>query len=630
YLVQKMSSETSAERYRATLGSVGDWADINYKNWQRGAWPSRKHLKRLQTMAATYADSRSTCYKNPAMKTAILSGLNHWIEKDYQNENWWYGRIGTPLALERTFILLGDDLPDQLLQDAKTILDRGAMGMTGQNKVWCAGIAWMKGLLYDDQKLMDKAVEAIWSELRVSTYEGIQPDWSFHQHGPQQQFGNYGNSFGGDMIQWATILRGTDYALADEKLEILRNYILNGVSWIVWNGRMDFSGCGRQVDKGAQQKKGRAILRQLDGMKSIDPACGEAYDLRLDSLSQQEKKTENRLTGFKPFWRSEMGVQRRPEWYASVKMSSTRVIGAETCNSENMLGKHLGDGVLFVFQSGAEYEDMVPVWDWKRLPGTTCDQGLVELQPADGLGDFGGSDFSGVLGDGKTGLAAMICKREDLTARKSWFFLEDEIVCLGAGISGNTKGPVYTSIQQSWLKGAVEQGRGWAHHDGIGYQFLEGKPEVKSETIEGNWNGSFPTRGNRPASGDVFSIWIDHGVSPTNETYAYRILPQVSAEKVEAIQSGERSRLVINSETVQAVEKDEKIYAVFYEAGILNASKDRVIETDGPCLLALSGTDLAVSDPTHRIKILEIKLNGKKHKVELPAGAERGKQVVVK
>ncbi|MDH3346263.1 MAG: polysaccharide lyase beta-sandwich domain-containing protein, partial [Kiritimatiellaceae bacterium] len=105
---------------------------------------------------------------------------------------------------------------------------------------------------------------------------------------------------------------------------------------------------------------------------------------------------------------------------------------------------------------------------------------------------------------------------------------------------------------------------------------------------------------------------------------------RVFAEEMAGICSGDRSRLLINSEAVQAVEKDEQIYAVFYEAGKLKASMDRVVETDGPCLLAMSGNDLIVSDPTHRVKTLEIKMNGKIYTVELPDGAKRGKQVVVK
>ena len=43
----------------------------------------------------------------------------------------------------------------------------------------------------NDEKLATQARDTIASEIYTTTKEGIQPDYSFHQHVPQQQFGNY-------------------------------------------------------------------------------------------------------------------------------------------------------------------------------------------------------------------------------------------------------------------------------------------------------------------------------------------------------------------------------------------------------------------------------------------------------
>ncbi|MDF7825928.1 polysaccharide lyase family 8 super-sandwich domain-containing protein [Pontiellaceae bacterium B12227] len=617
YWVQTSSHESSAKRNMKSMRDDGTWADIDYASTRRGGWPTLNHLKRVEGMAVVYADQDALLFQSLELRDTIVKGLNHWLEKDYRNPNWWNGRIGVPKTLAAAMILLGDDLPDDVLKKARPILQRSKMGQTGQNKVWCAGIAFMKGLLYDDPELMDQAVSEIWSELRVSTEEGIQPDWSFHQHGPQQQFGNYGLSFAGDMIKWASILRGTQYELSGEKLSNLRNYLLEGVSWIIWNGRMDFSGCGRQIEQGAQEQKGRYTTRQLQGMKAVDPAFSAEYGTVLERV------------GFKPFWRSEMAVQRRTDWYASVKMSSKRVIGAETCNSENMQGLHQGDGTLLVYRDGSEYEDIAPLWDWKRLPGTTCDQGFQTLKPGEADQGRGISNFSGVIGNGETGMAAMVYKRNGLTAHKSWFFFKDHIVCLGAGIKGKTKGVVYTSVQQSWQKGNMKRGPDWVHHDGIGYQFVDGKLQVESGEVKGNWNGCFPTRGDRPAEGDVFSLWIDHGKSPKTGTYAYKLFPETTADEMENFQTLETSVVVANSESVQAVACGWDAYAVFYKAGKFQLGKKWTIEASGPCLLYFSNASLIVSDPAHRIQTLEIKVNGTPVNVSLPQGADCGKQVEV-
>lgn len=74
-------------------------------------------------------------------------------------------------------------------------MEQSQFGMTGQNKVWLAGNVLIRGLLLNDAELIKEARENICSEIVLGQKEGIQPDWSFHQHGPQQQFGNYGLSF---------------------------------------------------------------------------------------------------------------------------------------------------------------------------------------------------------------------------------------------------------------------------------------------------------------------------------------------------------------------------------------------------------------------------------------------------
>lgn len=627
YATKTAASESLSNRHLDDMREDGTWADIDYASQRRGDWPTRVHLDRLIALAAVYADEKSVLFEDKLLGERILSGVDHWIRNDYQNPNWYNERIGVPYRLGSVLLLMGNAAPEEMLERARPLMYRSELGMTGQNKVWCAGIGIMKAVLYGDRELMSQAVADVWSELAVSSGEGIQADWSFHQHGPQQQFGNYGRSFGADMVQWASALRGTEYALAGESLEVLRNYLLEGPAWILWNGRMDFSGCGRQVNEGSQRKKARSIGSQLAQMKAIDPEFEAAYSLALESLTQSQEG--NRLLGFKSFWRSEMGVQRRPDWYASVKMSSTRVIGSESTNNENMLGLHLGDGVLLNYLEGDEYEDLVPLWDWKRLPGTTCDQGIDDLAPAleDG---YGGSGFSGVISSGEHGIASMIYQRDTLTARKSWFFFDNQIVCLGAGISGKTRGDVFTSVEQSRLKGDLVRENQWVWHNTMGYQFMQGSPEVLTGTVRGNWNDAFPTHGDRPVSGDVFSLWINHGESPVGQDYAYCVFPSVSVEEMREMKSMDGSHLLRNDRAVQAVARGDAVYAVFYDAGVLSSGGELEVEVDGPCLLIVETETLFVSDPTHSLQSLEIKVDGKSYFVELPQGAQRGNQAQLK
>jgi chondroitin AC lyase len=505
------------------------------------------------------------------------------------------------------------------------------MGMTGQNKVWLAGIALMMGVLTDDRDLVAKARGQIFEELRITTAEGVQPDYSFHQHGPQQQWGNYGASFGGDMIKWASIFRGTGYAPDADQIAILGRYLSEGSAWTLWRGRMDISGCGRQIFRGCQSGKGNGILGQLELMTKVDPDRAGTYR---DILASHRPGGNNTLIGHRHFWRSDITIHRRPAWYASVRMSSTRVIGAETCNGENMMGLHLGDGVTYFHRTGTEYEDLFPVWDWRRLPGTTCLQNDQSLVPGSRR-CRGKSDFVGGVSDGSEGVAAMEYIRGSLHARKAWFFLDNAVVCLGAGIDCDDPEAVLTSVNQCVLNGPVTVSAGrqarelskgecftdrleWVHHDGIGYVFLEPrKATAGAVTQSGNWHAIHRRESTTTVERDVFNLWIDHGPRPTEARYAYVVLPDVTVGDVRSFYKSRPVTVLAQTPSLHAVMRRDgrKVQAVFFEPGRLAWGSGQSIEVDMPCLAALDRTAklvrVHVADPTHRRETIRLRLSGK-------------------
>lgn len=622
----------TVEDYVRSLGQDGSWPDIDYANREPGGWLTHRHLTRLLAMAEAYRKPNHPLAGQVELRAAILKGLEHWTRNDYVNPNWWYPQIGVPDVMAPILILMGETVPPELKeQTIQRVLGRSKMGMTGQNKVWLAGIAFMKGLLADDPNLMARAQGQIFSELRITTQEGVQPDYSFHQHGPQLQWGNYGGAFGADMIRWAGIFRETRYALEAQQLEVLRGYLQEGPAWILWHGRMDISGCGRQIFRDCQSSKGRSVLGQLETMKSLDPRAAEAY-ARL--IASNRPEGANTLIGDKHFWRSDLTVHRRPTWYASVKMSSTRVIGAETCNGENMLGLHLGDGVTYFYRTGAEYEDLFPVWDWRRLPGTTCrqDQGALVPSPS---ACRGRTSFVGGLSGGDRGLAAMEYARDGLHARKAWFFLDDAVVCLGAGIEGDGPDTILTSVNQCVWNGRVtidtnlppqeiEKGRRqieavkWVHHDRIGYVFPEPTTvTVCAQTQSGNWKQVHRRESPRAVERDVFSLWIDHGNKPHDARYAYIVIPDVNASAMPSRSNAPSVAILSQTASTLAISSADGrlMQAVFFEPGRLAWGSGRSIEVEAPCLVLLDGAAeamrLHVADPTHTRKTVTVWIAGR-------------------
>lgn len=73
------------------------------------------------------------------------------------------------------------------------------------------------------------------------------------------------------------------------------------------------------------------------------------------------------------------------------------------------------------------------------------------------IGDYGisGMAFSGVIaGKGKSGDSGEVAYAPNLRGKKSWFMFDDEIVCLGAGITNSGMDlPVETTVENRKLSG---------------------------------------------------------------------------------------------------------------------------------------------------------------------------------
>src|SRR5205814_10435107 len=134
----------------------------------------------------------------------IERALDHWLEHDYRNPNWWHNEVGTPQLLGSAALLLGSDLSQDRLDKIVVIMKRSVWTKwTGQNLVWGVTNQIMRGLLQNDPALVTEAYSRLYDEVRVSMSEGIQPDFSFHQHGPQLYSGGYGLYFAQDLPRFA-------------------------------------------------------------------------------------------------------------------------------------------------------------------------------------------------------------------------------------------------------------------------------------------------------------------------------------------------------------------------------------------------------------------------------------------
>ncbi|MCK3685351.1 polysaccharide lyase 8 family protein [Maribellus sp. YY47] len=599
----------------------GTWPDIDYPSKTRGFWSPRFHLSRMLLIARAYQNPETKYYQDPEVSKKIHAMLNHWLNNDYQSPNWWHPVIGTPMVLTPTLILMEPELTEEQLQKAMPILNRCDIGRTGQNKVWQSGNVLLRSLLTRDIELIKKASASIHEELVLSTNEGVQPDWSYHQHGPQLQFGNYGLSYVGDMMKWISILRGTPYKFDESKVEILRNYLLQGQQWVIWKDEMDISACGRQIGPDQPEVKAASLKRDFEGMITLDAAYAEDYKKALDYRN---------LSGNKHFWRSDIQIRRTPEYYFSVKMSSNRVIGAESCNSENIQGYYLGDGATYLYQSGKEYKNIFPYWNWKKIPGTTTLQDDEPLPELTASGYRIPSDFVGGVSDGSDGIAVLDYNRLGVDAKKSWFIFNNQIVCLGAGVHSSQGLPLTTSVNQSYLNGKVlvktAEGKKdagqfenlvdplWILHDSIGYVFpAGGHLTLETKKVEGRWTDVTKLLSKELISADIFSLWFNHGINPVNESYAYILVPNATQKVLEEMEKNLPFQITNTTMKQEVVSADRKLSGVvFYEPGSTNLLDG--IKVDQPCLLMIKkeGEEVAlsVSDPTQKLSEINLEISG--------------------
>ncbi len=653
YYLETPIDSKKVQQLLETMDEKGSWSKINYKDNFRGGWTVKEHLENVQKLAIAYKKVGSDFYNNKDLAKKLHRSLNYWLKNDFLSPNWWDQHIGVPELLAPTLFLIENELTKEQLELALPLLRRAEIKMTGQNKVWLSGNVLFRSLLLRDADSIAMASKSIQEELVVSKAEGIQSDWSYHQHGAQLQFGNYGLSYLEDMLRWYQILSKTPFAFEGNKTAILRNYILEGQQWINWKNQFDVSVCGRQIFPDEPARKAKRLDKLLQIMAEVDAENAEKYKQAADYKT---------LAGDKHFWRSDFHVHRTNDYYFSVKMCSNRVLGAETVNLENIQGYHLGDGVTMLYQSNKEYDNIFPYWDWKKLPGTTIIQHKDTLPYLTAWGYHIESDFVGGVSDSVNGISVLDYNRDGLKAHKSWFMFNDKIVCLGSGINATTEFPVATTLNQVFLRGEVlvsingkaESGRGlkptdrpdWILHDNTGYFFPKsGSLRMENKMLEGSWNKV--AKRYRPiiVTDEIFKLWFDHGPNPTNASYEYVLVPKADKEKMNKLK--EQSDLkILNTVDIQSVELTDKSMAgiIFYKAGKSDIFGG--IEVDKPCVVMIKVKDgvlkISVADPTHKLNEINIMLNGQyraeqasvednktKLKISLPQDGYAGKSISI-
>lgn len=695
-------NDAAIETLVNSLREDGTWPGINYQDVSREGFEHRNHLQNMVELARGFKTKTSKFYKNKKVKGTIESAFKNWVDNDYICDNWWHNQIGTPNALVTLMLIIGDDLPDDLVEKAQPIIGRANINAPGArpggDRIKIAGIEAKNMLFRGNKEKFDEVVRVIENEIKFVDWvgaeygysfrniptgftnrepggRGIQYDNSFHHRvdGVNNTL-SYGLSYAQAFVEWAVYTAGTKYSFSEVKLDQLIDYFLDGICKTAIYGKFP--------DPGA---KNRSISRE-GTLHAYNASSAERLMITSDYRKiELQEIADIRNKGIKPtlshatfFWHSEHFSFQRPDWFTSVRMYSTRTHNMEEpYNSEGLLNHHRGDGTNHISRTGDEYYDMAPVFDYQKIPGTTVMQ-KPELPAANVIQKLGLTDFVGAVTDGLYGAAAFDFKspHDPLVARKSWFFFDDEYVCLGAGISCKNRDlSVTTTLNQCLLRDKVttsvnnqvsQMSKGerelenvdWVFQDGVGYVFPEpATVNLKNNEAIGSW-WKINKQSDSPKAEvklDVFKLWIDHGKRPSDESYEYIVVPSTSIEKLTENKSKQNIIILSNTPEIQAViNKQLNIcQSVFYKAGVVQLNQSLKLVSENPGIImvkTINGkvTEISVSDPNRELSKMHLAISKKIEKqgenyntvwdekkglseisIDLPQGNYAGKSVTI-
>ncbi|MCP3753392.1 polysaccharide lyase 8 family protein [Streptomyces sp. TBY4] len=650
---------------------------------------------RLRSMAEAYVRPGTGLTGDAGLRTAVLTGLDHLHAQVYnagqaRYGNWWCWQIGAPQALLDTVVLMYGQLSaaqlagycaavDHFVPDSSVGAYTGTS--TGANRVDLCRVLALRGVVGGDDAKIALARDALTPVFPyVTSGDGLYRDGSFIQHTWVAYTGSYGSVMLGGLGMLFGLLKGTVWEVTDPGAQIVFDAVEHAWAPFLYNGLMMDAVSGRAPSRGVQladplqaqlddHTRGHSVLAAIlllaEGASTAERAHWRALvkgwaardyyspppadaTQTLSALARlAEVAADTSVTaapepvGHRLFPSMDRATHRRPAWAASLSMASKRITHYETGNGENLRGWHTGSGMLSWWGStygNGQYADAFwPTVDPYRLPGTTASRKAL----ADGAGgDWGASrpDATWVGGttDGEFASVGQHLKGlgSTLSARKSWFFLHDTVVCLGAGISSTDGAAVDTVIDNRNLGatgthaltvgGTVQPatlgwtasfpGPGWAHLAGFGGYVMSGSGTFRAlrEARTGRWSDINRGSSTTALTRRYLTLWYDHGTNPSAGSYVYQLMPGASAAQTSA-RSATTGWLTVlaNNTTAQGVAVGSLGFTGvnFWQPATVGA-----LQSSAPCSVTVrepgDGTAVVcVSDPTRTLTGLTLTWN---------------------
>lgn len=555
--------------------------------------------------------------------------------------NWWCYEIGTPQALNKIMLYLWDDMPDFMrknfletidffVPDPRYMLYRFTQKplehkptetemyrrAEGGNQVDIAMVKFIWALLAEDEEALLASWDALCSVfVVVEEGNGFYPDYSYVDHGNIAYPGGYGAVFLEGLSVLLPLAQSIGYHLTDSNRNLLYSWIEFSFLPFIYKGELMDMIRGRSATRkhmeahlagneilysilrlayahvftAEKESKLQAELRQAFTDEKFVPIELKAQNfkdlyllstLMADATLKANEESFNRYYPAMAKWVCKNSIYN---FGLGLSLHSSKIQNYEYMNLENKKGWYTSDGMLHLFTGDSSHysNNYQCTVDPNRRPGTT----VIRRPMEDGTGEttLMRNFVSGIVQGTNHAMIGMDFVNSDLSmeAKKSWFYAQDALHCLGAGINGigafDQKTPIETIIENRkvtdlhfdlyingtarYLKSGEEEILehvyslyfSTADDNTFGVQFH--KPvrlHLLLEKRQGTWYEINGMETMDPYENTFLTLWITH--DDANKSYAYSLYPNRTYEEFSEILTAQSIVVLENNADVQIIE----------------------------------------------------------------------------
>ncbi len=665
------------EVYAKRIAQIDTAAENSYNKISSNASYSTNtgYLEHVKNIALAYATNGSKYQGNKVMGDLAVEAFTKLGQDAYSVNStkgfYWGWEFGSPTTICNTIALMYEIIPQEVIDGYMAAIDKHNpdIGFTAANKMWDCQAILLRGVMGKNADKINQAITGMKPVYKyVTSGDGYYEDGSFIQHSNIAYNGGYGKSLMRELSESVAMLEGTSYEITDVNLNNIYEITMNAYVPYIYRGEMMDMVRGREIGSPVSRNSHRIGNQAIHFIIRMTQFAPESYNTefkgiikkwiaedKYDSLFESDlpldiirlaKEINDDVTIepadelIKSIVSANMAraVHLRNGWALGISMSSKRV-GNYEANDGNGTAWYTGSGMTYLYT-----DDMKQFTDhyWTtnnryRLPGTTID--TVGRSNGEGLAAYNAYSWVGgsTLNDLYSAAGMHLSQyNTTLQAKKSWFMFDDEVVCVGSGIS-STDDRIIESIVESrklnengtnkvYIDGQLDEraigeqksiSPDWINIQGnvenadVGYYFPEGSNiNVMRELRDGTNYGLYeiPWDYNYKEARYYMTIWYDHGKNPDGAGYSYVLLPKYSADKTAEYNEAPDVEIIAKTDSIHAVkEKDLGITAInFWDNGgtveditCNSAASVMVMNKDGKL-------DISASDPNMNQSEIEL------------------------